>query len=313
MREKSTHTAVGAGENGDMSRTVLAVLNRPSLDAPAHATTADAFTIADPDVPQLSVLDLGATRGDGIFESISVTGGRPHAIDAHLRRFAASATKLELPSPDLAAWRAAIEEVVARLDATPEAVVKIVLTRGAEGDVKPTGWVYAWPSPDHRDAREHGISVITLDRGYRHDIEQSAPWLLTGAKTLSYAINRAVIREAARRGADDVIFVSSDGYVLEGPTASVVFRRGNAILTPGTGLGILDGTTQGDIFSWAERRGFETGFELLTPAELAKADAVWLVSSGRQAAPVREIDGIPRAIDRDLSGEMNRHLLSRTE
>ena len=295
-----------------MSRTVLAILNRPSLDTPQHDVTASPFSLADPAAPHLSVLDLAATRGDGIFESLSVTAGKPHAIDAHLRRFAGSATKLELPAPDLDAWRAAILAAVADLDPVAEAVVKIVLTRGIEGDDKPTGWVYAWPSPDHSAARQHGIAVITLDRGYRHDVEQTAPWLLTGAKTLSYAINRAVLREAARHGADDVIFVSSDGYVLEGPTSTVVFRRGNSLLTPGTGLGILEGTTQGDLFGWAAENDMETGFELLTPARLAEADAIWLVSSGRQAAPVREIDGTPHPIDHELSARMNAFLLDRT-
>jgi 4-amino-4-deoxychorismate lyase len=296
-----------------MSRTVLAILNQPSLDTPAHDSAASEFALVDPAAPHLNVLDLAATRGDGIFESLSITAGRPHAIDAHLRRFAASARKLDLPAPDLNAWRDAIHAVVAELDPVAEAVVKIVMSRGVEGDVKPTGWAYASPSPDHSAARVDGISVITLDRGYRHDVEQTAPWLLTGAKTLSYAINRAVLREAAKRSADDVIFVSSDGFVLEGPTSSVLFRRANAILTPGTGLGILEGTTQGDLFAWARSRGMETGFELLTPAQLAESDAIWLVSSGRQAAPVRDIDGVPRAIDREMSASMNAFLLDRTQ
>lgn len=298
-----------------MSKTVLAILNQPSLDTPPHVVGDAVFTLVDPLRPHLSVLDFAATRGDGIFESLSVTAGHVHALEPHLRRFAGSARKLELPAPDLDAWRQAIEAVVAELDAVPEAVVKTVLTRGIEGDAdaRPTGWVYGWVSPDHRTARENGIAVVTLDRGYRHDIEQSAPWLLTGAKTLSYAVNRAVVREAARRGADDVIFVSSDGFVLEGPTSSVIFQRGDALLTPGTGLGILDGTTQGDLFEWARARGMQTGFELLTPAGLAEADAIWLVSSGRQAAPVRQIDGVDHAIDRELSDEMNAYLLARTK
>ncbi|MDQ1529236.1 MAG: 4-amino-4-deoxychorismate lyase, partial [Actinomycetota bacterium] len=256
-----------------------------------------------------------ATRGDGIFESFSVSGGKPHAVDAHLRRFAASAKKLDLPAPDLEAWRAAVFAVAAALDPMPEGVVKAVMSRGVEGDpeARPTGWAYAWQSPDYSAARELGIGVVTLDRGYRADVEQTSPWLLSGAKTLSYAINRAVLREAARRGADDVIFVSSDGYILEGPTSTVLFRRGNSLLTPGVGLGILEGTTQGDIFGWAQKRGMETGFEMLTPAQLEQTDAIWLVSSGRQAAPIREFDGRTHPIDRELSAQINAFLLARTE
>lgn len=296
-----------------MSRTVLAILNQPATDAPAHEQGASAFALADPALPQLSILDLAATRGDGIFETIGVAGGTAHAVDAHLRRFAASAAMLDLPVPDLDAWRSAIEAVIAELDPVPEGYVKAILTRGIEGDPRPTGWVYAAPGPDHSDARERGIRVVTLDRGYRHDIERTSPWLLAGAKTLSYAVNRAVLREAARRGADDVIFVSSDGFVLEGPTSSVVFRRGNALGTPGTGLGILEGTTQGDIFAWAKAQGMETGFELLTPAQLSQTDAAWLVSSGRAAAPIRELDGVPHPVDAALSAKINRYLLSRPQ
>jgi 4-amino-4-deoxychorismate lyase len=296
-----------------MSKTALALMNQPSADTPPHTPGGPAFELADPGQPHLSMLDLAATRGDGIFEALSVSGGRAHAVDAHLRRFGLSAAKLDLPAPDPTVWRVAIDAVVAELDGTAEAAVKLVMTRGMEGDpeARPTGWVYGWPATDHTSARTTGVAVVTLDRGYRHDIELTSPWLLAGAKTLSYAINRAVLREAARRGADDVIFVSSDGFVLEGPTSSVLFRRGNTLLTPGTGLGILDGTTQGDLFTWATTQGMQTGFELLTPADLVKADALWLVSSGRQAAPVRAIDGIQHDIDQKLTAAMNDHLLSR--
>jgi 4-amino-4-deoxychorismate lyase len=301
------------GKNGCMSKTALALLNRPSADVPPHRSGAPACELVDPALPHVSVLDLAATRGDGIFEALGVTDGHPHAIDAHLRRFASSAAKLDLPAPDLAAWRAAIDVVIAELGDGSESLVKLVMSRGLEGDpeARPTGWVYGWPAPDHTPARTNGIAVITLDRGYRHDVEQTSPWLLAGAKTLSYAVNRAVLREAARRGADDVVFVSSDGFVLEGPTSSVVFRRGSSLLTPGTGLGILEGTTQGDLFDWAKSQRMQTGFELLTPTDLGKADALWLVSSGRQAAPVRAIDGVEHAVDHELTSAMNEYLLNR--
>jgi 4-amino-4-deoxychorismate lyase len=294
-----------------MSRLALVLLTRPSLEAEAHGDDAEPFRFADPHSAQLSALDLGATRGDGIFETISVAHGRLQALEPHLTRFARSAASLDLPAPDLDAWRAAVEAVAGTLGDVAEGWVKTAMTRGIEGDGRPTGWALAAESSDFTAARTQGVRVVTLDRGYRHDVERTSPWLLTGAKTLSYAVNRAVLREAARRGADDVIFVSSDGYVLEGPTSSVVYRRGDALLTPGTGLGILEGTTQGSLFALAEERGMRTGFELLTPAELAEADAIWLVSSVRHVAPVRELDGAARPVDAELTATMNAYLRDR--
>ena len=291
-----------------MSRHVLTILNRPSVDAPAHDPATPAFAFVDPTAPHLSMLDLGATRGDGIFETISVGSGFPQAFEHHLSRFTQSAASLELPTPDLAAWRAAILATIAQLDPAPEAFVKIVLTRGVEGDGRPNGWAYGAISPDFTADRTTGIRVVLLDRGYRHDVQRTSPWLLAGAKTLSYAINRAAVREAVRRGADDVIFVSSDGIVLEGPTSTVLFRRGNTLVSPGIGLGILDGTTQVNLFRYAESRGMATSFEPATPDELRAADAAWLVSSVRLAAPVRELDGQLMPIDSELSAGMNEYL-----
>ena len=291
-----------------MPQHVLALLNQPSKSAEPHTPGAPAFAFVDPDSHHVNALDLGVSRGDGIFETLSVGSGHAQAIDHHLRRFARSAELLDLPAPDLDLWRQAILAAIAELAPGEEASAKIVMTRGVEGDGRPTGWVYAARGADYTFARTNGIRVVTLDRGLRHDVEQTSPWLLAGAKTLSYAINRSVLREAARRGADDVIFVSSDGFVLEGPTSSVVYRRGDRFLTPGTGLGILDGTTQANAFRFAESRGLTTGFEMLSPAQLHEADAAWLVSSLRLAVPIRELDGAPLAVDAEFTAALNTYL-----
>ena len=288
-----------------MPHEVLALLNQPSADAAPHIDGAPAFAFTDPATPQVSVLDLGVSRGDGIFETISIGHGKPQAFDHHLQRFARSAATLDVPAPDLDAWRVAILAAIDALEPGEEAWVKTVMTRGVEGDGRPTGWVYASQSADFSRVRVEGVSVVLLDRGYRHDVEQTSPWLLQGAKTLSYADNRSVFRDAHRRGADDVIFVSSDGYILEGPTSTVVYRRGDALYSPGTGLGILDGTTQANVFRFAEGRGLTTGFELITPVQLAEADAIWLVSSVRLAVSVTALDGAARVVDAEFTADLN--------
>jgi 4-amino-4-deoxychorismate lyase len=294
-----------------MTTTVLAVLNQPSRAAEPHDPQADAFTWAAPLEEHVQVQDLGVIRGDGVFETITVVDGRPQALEAHLARFVRSAAMLELPEPDLDVWRRAVEAACAELDPVREAAVKTVMTRGVEGTDRPTGWVYAAPSADQTPARTEGISVVTLDRGYRHDVERTSPWLLQGAKTLSYAVNMAALREAVRRGADDALFVSSDGYVLEGTRANLVMAVGGRFVTPRTDIGILEGTTQADVFRFAEQEGIATSYELVTRADLRAADALWLVSSVRQAAPVRSVDGTPQAMDLGLTERINDFLLAR--
>lgn len=310
---------------------VLLVLTSPGLAEPCpepaeepatklHSGNNDdgsIFVVADPAAPHLRVQDLGATRGDGIFETLSVSNGRVQALEAHLTRFANSARMLDLPEPDLDDYRSTILAAVARHVPVAELWVKTVLTRGVEGAGGalgiPTGWVLAEAVGDLSAVRTQGIRVVTLDRGYRHDVAETSPWLLQGAKTLSYAVNRSVLREAERRGADDVIFISSDGFVLEGPTSNVIARFGDLLMTPCTDQGILAGTTQANVFSYAESIGMKTEYALMPFAELADADALWLVSSVRHAAPVNALNGRAMAVDVELSRDINEYLLGRTE
>ncbi len=300
-----------------VSSPVLVLITRPTVGsahavpAAAGAQSGDGFVLADPASPHISVLDLGVTRGDGIFESVSVIPGRTPAVEAHLDRFDASARALDLPAPDRTVWtRAFAAAVAAHPDAGNDVnlAAKLVLTRGIEGDGRPTGWIVVQRAKDFTAQRENGIRVVTLDRGYRHDVAATSPWLLQGAKTLSYALNTAAIREAGRRGADDVIFISSDGFVLEAPTASVLLREGDRFSTPSAELGILPGTTQRRAFAFLSAEGFQTDAPRLRASELARADAVWLVSSVRQAVPVIELDGRPLEADFELTRRLNDHL-----
>jgi 4-amino-4-deoxychorismate lyase len=278
----------------------------------APAESAGHLVDAEVEHPQLSVLDVAATRGDGIFETISIGRGHPQAFDAHLARFARSARMLDLPALDETLWRDAVLAIADRLADHDEAWVKIVLTRGIEGQPAPTGWAYGTVSPEFRRERTEGVDVVLLDRGLRSDVSTTSPWLLAGAKTLSYAVNRAVVREAQRRGADDVVFVSTDGMLLEGPTSTLVIRRGDELATPPDAFGILPGTTQVDLFAAADTWGLRTAVTPVTVDDLLAADAAWLVSSVRHAAPVRSVDARPLTVDAPLTAAMNGFLRART-
>ena len=178
-----------------------------------------------PGTPLLFADDLAAVRGDGVFETLLVRDGRACLIEAHLGRLTHSAKLLDLPEPDLAAWRQAIElatrQWVGGTDA--EAAMRLVYSRGRERGSAPTAYVTVNPVADRIAAtRRDGLAAVTLPRELPSAGVEAMPWLLAGAKTLSYAINMAALRHAERQGAGDVVFVSSDGHVLEGPRSTVV-------------------------------------------------------------------------------------------
>lgn len=267
----------------------------------------------EPGTPIIDGTDLAATRGDGVFETLGVIDGHPQAIGAHFWRLARSAEILELPAPNLEQWLVAMRAAAAALPADRQGGVKLALSRGVEGSGQPTGWLVATVAEGDFQERTSGIRVATLDRGYSHDLSERAPWLLPGAKTLSYAVNMAALREARRRGAQNAIFVSSDGYVMEAPQSTVLLRRGNTLITPKIDIGILPGTTQMSAFAVAEEWGFETLDRLVPTSELHDSDGVWILSSVALATPVTAVDELPIAVDRDFSARLNAALLARRD
>ena len=113
---------------------------------------------------------------------------------------------------------------------------------------------------------------------------------MLGAKTLSYATNMAALRHAAAQGFDDVIYLSSEGSVLEGPRSTVITVTGRTLVTPPAEFGILPGTTQRAVFETAAQEGWTTRTEPLRRADLIAAESVWLVSSVALAARVTSLN-----------------------
>ena len=265
---------------------------------PAVLVTLDG-EVRDPGEPLLFGDDLAAVRGDGVFETLLVRDGSACLLESHLRRLAHSAVMLDLPAPDPDAWRRAVDTAVRQWAAQTldEGALRLVYSRGRESGAGPTGYLTVSALPQRvRTSRADGVAAVLLDRGPPAAGVQTMPWLLAGAKTLSYAVNMAALRHAASLGADDVIFVSSDGYVLEGPRSTVVIALAGpdgrpCFLTPPPWYPILRGTTQQALFEVARAAGYDCDYQALRPADLAAAQGVWLVSSITLAARVRALDG----------------------
>ena len=178
-------------------------------------------------------------------------------------------------------------------------MLRLIYSRGRESGSEPTAFAMIGALAGRvAAARADGVAAVTLARCLPAEGAADMPWLLAGAKTLSYAVNMAALRHAERQGAGDVVFISSEGNVLEGPRSTVVIAtdidgRGLGLLTPPPWYPILRGTTQQALFEVARNKGYDCDYRALRPADLFAAQGVWLVSSITLAARVHTLDGKP--------------------
>lgn len=264
------------------------------------------------DAAHLSAFDRGFQLGDGIFETIRARGGRPTELDQHIARLRTSASGLEIPIPDEIdrVLVAGIQDLLAacHLDGeTADASLRITVSRGPyrsrgvlppDEIVEPTVVIQAWPVvPPPTDHLERGLRLVTS--AVRRD--PASP--LAALKTTSRADYVYARLEARRAGADDAVFLTTNGYLSEGTSANLFIVRtipdradhGPALelATPSLDCAILPGTTRSWLLAWGDRVGLRPMEASLSPGDLAAADEAFLSSSVAGILPVTSFDGAP--------------------
>jgi 4-amino-4-deoxychorismate lyase len=247
------------------------------------------------DTAVLRADDRGVLNGDGVFETLHVRAGRPWLFAEHLDRMARSAALLDLALPPADALAALAAQACAAGPSGGEAALRLVCTRGPEGGCAVTYYATLSPVPPGAiRERRAGVRALTASLGVTATGRGDRPWLLAGAKSLSYAANLAARRWAVAQGADDVVWTSTDGYALEAPTANLVWLDGDTLCTvPPAATGILPGVTAAWLLARVGDLGWAAAERMVTPAGLNTTGGVWLTSSLRGLAEVRTLDGHP--------------------
>jgi len=275
------------------------------MTGPRHVWVDGAVLPAD--AMHLSVFDRGFQLGDGIFETLRVRGDRPTELAEHLARLRRSADGLgiALPSGLDATIAGGIADLLAAEDLdgpAGDASIRITVSRGAyhgrgllppDEDVAATIAIQAWPviapPPDHL---ARGLHLVAS--GVRRDPANPLATLKTTSRA-DYVYARL---EARRAGADDALFLTTDGRLSEGTTANIfLVRRASdeivELATPSLDCAILPGTTRSWVLDWAERSGLRPAEAHLRAADLASADEAFLTSSVAGILPVTRFEGDP--------------------
>ena len=241
--------------------------------------------LVDPTEPVVRADDEALLRGRAAFETLRVYAGRPFRLEAHLDRLTTSAESIGLPVVERRRLQVLVGLVLPKASGG-DASLRLVWTAGPTGGL-PSALALLNEIPLWiEETRERGAAAVSL-----LGVRASAPWLLPGVKSTSYAVNMAAEAEAGRRGADEAIFVDPDGVVLEGTVTNVWWRRGKTLFTPSLDLGILAGVTRATLIELAPDAGFAVKEGAYPLADLLAADEAFTSSSVREVMPLVEIDG----------------------
>lgn len=228
----------------------------------------------------IAATDRGLTLGDGLFETIAVSGGRPVWLEEHLARLAASAETMGIACDRGFVTR----EVAVLLTDVANGILRITLTRGSggrglgQGGADPTLLLTLNPwAPDLAFAPARLITSTVC---------RNAGSPAARMKTLSCADNILAAREAVAADVDDALMLNAAGHIACSTIANVFVLRSGALLTPPLSDGVLPGIVRGQLVA-----EFGARESTLRPADLHAADAVFLTNSLRLLRPVTQLDG----------------------
>lgn len=237
------------------------------------------------------VEDRGYQFADAVYEVARTYGGQPFAVDEHLGRLWRSLDAIQIRPHFTCEQLHSVILEAARRAAFPEAMIYIQVSRGTAkrhrgipATAEPTLVLTVRELPDSAALRSRGITCITApdNRWGRCDIKSVA--LL--ANVLAYAA-------AKQAGADDAIFVETDGTVNETTAGNLFLVTDGTLITPPEGPKILSGITRAKILLAAKGAGIPAVERRVTKPELLAADEVFISSTTAEVVPVRAVDGRP--------------------
>jgi branched-chain amino acid aminotransferase len=285
--------------------------------------TADAARVLDPllayvngkQVPIteacISVLDHGLLYGDGVYEGLSVDGGRIYRLRDHLERLFRSACAIRITPPLTLDGMFDAVLGVAATNRLRDGYLRPIITRGC-GPMG-LGATHEIITPNLLiipQVRERLTDEQRLDRGLSAaviDVRRTPPECMDPrVKSTSY-LNQVMGKFAHwDAGADIGVMLTPDGDVAECCGENIFAVTGGVLRTP-PGRLVLEGITRDSVMAMHRAAGGEVREERLTPDDLHAADEVFVTATLIEVAAITSIDG--RRIGDGSAGPVTRSLI----
>lgn len=244
-----------------------------------------------------------------MFETMRVRRGTIRLLNYHLDRLEEARRRLSLPAPSGARLRRELVRIAAR---EPEAVLKLVLTRGigARG-YRPAG-------------TERGTRIVSLHRlaakpapasarARMCEMRLGANETLAGLKTLNRLESVLARSEWRDERIWEGLMRDHDDHIVCGTMSNLFMRRGSLLTTPRLDRCGVAGVMRRWVLERAPRIGLRAREGLVRWSDLQSADEAFLTNAVAGVVPLTSIEHGRRRIDleqTDAARALNRLLES---
>lgn len=239
------------------------------------------------------VEDRGYQFADGVYEVCEVRHGHIVDMTRHLDRLNRSLNELEIGWPvGRQALKMVVREVVRR-NHVRNGLVYLQVTRGVARrdhvfpalDTAPSLVVTARKTPPDLVKRKiaSGIKAITVPENR---------WDRVDIKTVGLLPNVLARQKAREAGAQEAIFVDTNGMVKEGAATNVwIVTADGRLVTRPAEFGILRGITRATVIDVAQKLGIDVEEREFSIDEAKRARELFLSAATSVVIPVVELDG----------------------
>jgi branched-chain amino acid aminotransferase len=258
----------------------------------------------------VSIFDRSFLYGDGLFETMRVTNGKPFRWWAHMERLRKGGDFLGLKIPFACKALEKFAHDLITKNQMPEALLRLTVSRGVgprgyspKGADKPVVimTLHAFPgAPNSNSARFTGSSKHA-------GAETGAPpkWKLHPAsfrlpageklahfKTANKLAQVLARAEADAAGADEALLCNTEGFVVEGASSNLFWVEGDTVCTPPLTSGVLAGVTRAVTLELCGQLGLSVSERQITAADLQHATGVFVTLSSFGVVEAMSLDGV---------------------
>lgn len=236
--------------------------------------------------------DRGFMYGDGLFETMRVSDGRPFRLAEHLERLTRGADFLKIKCPFTPGEMQKFTGQLIEKNQMPDAILRVVLTRG------PGERGYTPRPGGHPTVAMTLHPVATSCRPVRWKLVTASYRILAtdplaSFKTLNKLTHILARSEAVEKGADEALLLNTNGEVAKAASGNLFWVTRGRVCTVPAGRGALPGITRAVVLEICQTLRLPTDQCIIKPEALRKAEGIFITQSVFGIVPITTLDGEP--------------------